>query len=77
MWIYQFCRAPNQAPNFFAYNPNSHETKLGLIRKKEGEAEEEEEEEEDDPDEYLVLVSSSPWLQSQLPRAATKRGQKE
>jgi len=49
--------------------------KLGLIRKKEGEAEEEEE--EDDDDEYLVLVSSSPRLQSLLPRAATKRGQKE
>jgi hypothetical protein len=49
--------------------------KLWLKRKKE-EAEEEEEEEEDDDDEYLVLVSSSPRLQSQLPRAATKRGQK-
>jgi hypothetical protein len=49
--------------------------KLWLKRKKE-EAEEEEEEEDDD-DEYLVLVSSSPRLQSQLPKAATKRGQKE
>jgi bifunctional DNA-binding transcriptional regulator/antitoxin component of YhaV-PrlF toxin-antitoxin module len=73
MWIYQFCRAPNQAPNFLHTIPIPTRQKLGLIRKREGE----EEEEEDDDDEYLVLVSSSPRLQSQLPRAATKRGQKE
>jgi bifunctional DNA-binding transcriptional regulator/antitoxin component of YhaV-PrlF toxin-antitoxin module len=71
MWIYQFCRPPNQAPIFLHTIPIPRRQKLGLTRKKEGEAEEEEEEE------YLVLVSSSPRLQSLMPRAATKRGQKE
>jgi hypothetical protein len=74
MWTYQFCRAPNQAPKFLHTIPIPTGQKLGLIRKKEGEAEEEDEE---DDDEYLGLVSSSPRLQSLLPRAATKRGQKE
>jgi hypothetical protein len=80
MWIYQFCSAPNQAPIFLHTIPIPTRQKLGLIRKKEEAAEEEEEEEEEeleDDDEYLVLVSSSPRLQSLLPKAATKREQKE